>query len=236
MALVLCAANTSVTAQNNTILRKHMWLVGTVAVERGDWTFKTSLEERSFVLPLRQTEFHGPKLQAALDIGQGFSVIAGGRYAVHSKPFDPNEEVSISIPEWRIHAGVVYKTTIGSVSWKNQFKAEQRFYRKDNNGVFVDGHSRVTRLRLKTTFKVPLVDAVNFQIGNEFLVNVEGTVAKDFVDQNRAAAGFAFDMGEHASLALLYLSLYKDGGGPQYSPIHHVLSLHFSYTIPKAEH
>lgn len=220
----------TLSAQDNGQLRKHGWMKASIKYVTGDWAFKAGFEERSFVFPLRQNELHVPKLQASLDIGSGFSIMAGGRYSLHSRPFDPQESVSINIPEIRFDAGMGFDTKFGSLSWKNQLKAEQRFHRRNENSVLLEGYSRKTRLRWKSAFKFPLTQSTALLLSNEFFVIPEG---KTTVDQNRASAGFEYDLTEQTAAGLSYLLLYKEGGAPAYSPLHHVLVLSFSYSIQR---
>jgi Protein of unknown function (DUF2490) len=141
-------------------------------------------------------------------------VALGITYSEQSPQFS-DATSTLVVPEIRPFQEVTTSQTFGKrISLSYRFRLDERFIRKNNSTVLLDGSDFNFRLRFRPQLNINLSKLesktpTNLKISDELMVNFGGEILYNRFDQNRVYVGFEKVLSKNVSLELGYLHWFQ---------------------------
>lgn len=160
-------------------------------------------------------------------------MIAGGYAHLWLAPTKPGWELFTN--ENRIYQQVQMINKIGSISFIQRIRNEQRWQEKIVNDERIGAHRFTNRVRYLLSFTIPISNNKNtpsIVVADEILLHFGKEVVYNTLDQNRIFVGIKQNLTQNLSFDFGYMYVFQQKySGYQYDA-NHTLRLFFYYTQP----
>lgn len=147
-------------------------------------------------------------------LNKNWEIASGFTYSLQ-KPHDPNATTSLTVPEYRPNQEINYTTNLTpKLIIANRLRIDERFIKKNNGTVLLDGYDFNLRFRYRLQFTYLLHKTVenkttNFKLSNEIMFNAGKQIIYNQFDQNRIYVGLEQSLSNSLSVELGYLNWYQ---------------------------